>query len=265
MKLRIISDLHVDENTDHRLFNWKDRDILTLIAGDTAGEMDIAVSFVRKHFNNAIVIGGNHIVYEEKSKSIQQIHREYREQFPLDSSITYLENDYKIIDDIVFIGATLWTDYAYKWAVEDNIKDAINLMDFHKSCCYESANGKVVLLQPEHCLQMFRESLAFIKKTHDHFAQSGKKMVLITHHGVSPQALAPRYKNDDLNASFISDLESYITTHLPQLNLIVHGHIHHRCKYEIGHIRVECNPCGYIDLHEGWRKHSRNKDLIVEI
>ncbi|GHS85124.1 hypothetical protein FACS1894103_6400 [Campylobacterota bacterium] len=93
----------------------------------------------------------------------------------------------------------------------------------------------------------------------------GKKMVLITHHGVSPQALDPRFKNDDLNASFISDLESYITTHLPQLNLIVHGHIHHRCSYKIGHIRVECNPCGYIDLREGWHKHSWNKDLKVEI
>jgi hypothetical protein len=39
---------------------------------------------------------------------------------------------------------------------------------------------------------------------------SGKKIVLITHHAPSPQAISKRYISDGLNASYVSDLKGFI-------------------------------------------------------
>jgi len=97
----------------------------------------------KKHFNNAIFVGGNHIVYNHDYKPIHELHREYRTEFPLASSVSYLENDYKEIDDVVFIGATLWTDYNYRGSTMENMKyAAVGMNDFNYGCFEE--NGESV-------------------------------------------------------------------------------------------------------------------------
>ena len=264
MKLRIISDLHIDINKNHlEFFSWADKDILTLIAGDIAGDLKIAAPFVREHFNNAILIGGNHIVYNNERKSIQRLHMDYRAEFPLATSISYLENDYKEIGDTVFIGATLWTDYAFRGTVKENMEHATSMNDFWWGN-FESS-GKNIPLHPQHCFNMFNESLIFIKTTYDKFDRIGKKIVLIVHHGISPTTIVKKYKNAIMNASFISDLEDYITQNLPNVALIIHGHVHDRFQYKIGNIPVICNPCGYIERGEDKNIPAWDKDFFVEI
>jgi Icc-related predicted phosphoesterase len=262
MKLRIISDLHVDINRSYD-FKWTDRDILTLIAGDISGSLAEMKGFLHKHFSNVLFLGGNHMVYNDEHKPLQQLIREYKAEFPIDAPISFLENAYKIIDDVVFIGANLWTDYKYLWAPVENMSHAaIGMNDFRRGL-YETPEG-VQPLEPKHCLAMFNESLAFIKTTYDKFADSGKKIVLIVHHGVSPKSIGIDYQNSPLNASFISDLEEYIVRELPKLSLIIHGHIHGRFQYSIGKIPIICNPCGYVDYGENKSRPAWNKDLIVD-
>lgn len=264
MKFRVLSDLHIDVNRYHTdLFNWKNKDILTVIAGDVSGSIQLTAPFLRKRFKNVIFIGGNHIVYNDDYKPLQQLHQDYRTEFPLASTISYLENEKKEIDDVVFIGATLWTDYTYYNSRAENMMYAAIAMNDFRFGRFEE-NGADVQLQPQHCLDMFNESLSFIKTTYDKFVGTGKKIVLVVHHGVSPKAITGRYiQNTKINAAYTSDLEDYITRELPCLALIVHGHVHTRVQYQIGSIPVVCNPCGYIDYDEeapAWRKN-----LIVEI
>ena len=266
MKLRIISDLHIDVNKDYMpTFIWTDKDILTVIAGDTAGSLEATALFIRAHFNNAILVGGNHIVYNYEHKTIQQLHDDYRKEFPLGSTVSYLENNYKVIDNVVFIGATLWTDYQYKLEISENMWYAASGLNDFRWGNFAEADGKVVPLQPRHCRDMFNESLAFIKTVYDQFADTGKKIVLVVHHAVSPKAINKQYKHSLLNASFVSDLEVYIKTDLPKLSLIVHGHVHSRHRYKIKNIPVVCNPYGYINYGEHAKEPSWNKDLIIEI
>lgn len=266
MKIRVISDLHIDVNKKYiSHFEWADKDILTIIAGDTAGSLEVTAPFIRKWFNNAILIGGNHIVYNKERKSIQQLYMDYKTEFPLTETISFLENDYKVIDDAVFIGATLWTDYAYNGNIEDNIDEALHRMNDFQWGIFKDANGKNISLRPKHLLGMFRESLAFIKESYDQFAGSGKKIILAVHHGVSPKAIKKEYRYSSLSAAYISDLESYIINNMPELSLIVHGHIHKRVQYKIGNIPVICNPCGYIDYSENENIPAWDKNLIVEV
>ena len=266
MKLRIISDLHLDVNEKYRaLFDWADKDILTVIAGDIAGSLEKTAPFLKTHFNKAVFVGGNHIVYNHDHRPIQQLHMDYRAEFPLNSSISYLENACKEIEDVVFIGATLWTDYSYRRKREVNMDYArVYLNDFAWGN-FREADGAETPLRPQHCLGMFKESLDFIKTAYDTFDGAGKKIVLTVHHGVSPQAIGKEYQNSNLNASFISDLEGYIVRNLPNLALIVHGHVHNRFRYKIGAVPVICNPCGYIKYAENSNTPAWDKDLVVEI
>ena len=265
MKIRVMSDLHVDVNKKYsrKRFYWNDRDILTIIAGDIAGSLEVAAPFLRKHFNNALFIGGNHILYNRDNKSIQQLHRDYSAEFPLDSAVSYLENDYKEVDGVVFIGATLWTDYTYGGNREENMLSAANGMNDFAYGLFEE--GGDVPLRARHCLDMFEESLSFIKAVYDKFCNSEKKIVLIVHHGISPRALPENYRNPEYDAAYTSDLEDYLIQNLPNLALVVHGHIHRRFQYNIGPIPVVCNPCGYVIDCEDRRRPIWNKDLIIEI
>ena len=112
---------------------------------------------------------------------------------------------------------------------------------------------------------MFKESLSFIKTSYDKFDGTGKKIVLVVHHAVSPQAISRQYQNSKLNAAFASELEDYILQNLPTLSLIIHGHVHHRAQYQIGTIPVICNPCGYIPDGENSVSPIWDKDLVIEI
>ena len=266
MKLRILSDLHVDVNRKYsrKRFLWVDKDILTIIAGDIAGSLEVTARFLRMHFNNVVFVGGNHILYNDDYKPIQQLHRDYRAEFPLDSAISYLENDCKMVDDVVFIGATLWTDYTYGGNQSENMLLAATSMNDFAFGRFEE-EGETVPLRAEHCLEMFEESLNFIKTTYDKFNNTEKKIVLIVHHGISPKALTEKYRNSRYNAVYVSDLENYVTQNMSNLALVVHGHIHSRLKYRIGDIPVICNPCGYVIDQEDRKTPIWVRDLIIDV
>ncbi|MDR1952825.1 MAG: metallophosphoesterase [Elusimicrobiota bacterium] len=273
MKFRVLSDLHIDVNSKYKI-SWDDKDILTIIAGDVAGSLSDTKKFLRDKFNNVIFIAGNHLVYNDENMPIQILYQDLKDEFPIDSKIAFLQDDYKIIDDTVFIGATLWTDYAYnpgilpkdvsvKKIIQVNMEVASECMNDYRWGLYLDEKRKIVPLTPKHCAGFFAKSLKFIKKTYDKFAGGAKKIVLIVHHGVSPKVLGLGYTCDEIAAFYISDLEDFISAQLPDLSLIIHGHIHISCAYKIGKIPVLCNARGYENM--GKKNTNFNKDLILEI
>ena len=73
--------------------------------------------------------------------------------------------------------------------------------------------------------------------------------VVLTHHAPSYQSLHPRYAGDsELNAAYMSNLESLIDEILPQVWF--HGHVHTSFDYMVGDTRVLCNPRGYHRYEE---------------
>ena len=65
--------------------------------------------------------------------------------------------------------------------------------------------------------------------------------VVVTHHGVHPQSVHPKYAGDALSAAYVSDLGEL----LQRADLWVHGHVHDSFDYRVGRTRVVANPRGY--------------------
>ena len=258
MKIRILSDIHNDVNYKYP-FKLADMDKFTIVAGDISGSVNDTIKWVNDNMRNGIIIGGNHSGYSDDNVSLQLIHKELSDYYKLEDNVSYLENNYKIIDDIVFIGATLWTDF--KLYGEDfqiwDMQNAIKYMNDYRYNHYED-NG-MRLLRPEDTLNMFNESFKFIKETVEKFKD--KKVVVITHHAPSIKSIHAKYLNGFANACYASNLEQFIMDN-PNIKLWIHGHVHNNFDYMIGDCRVVCNPRGYEMYKENFEF---NPDFEVEV
>ena len=55
-----------------------------------------------------------------KLRIISDLHVDVNHCIPLDEPISYLNDSYKIVDDVVFVGGTLWTDFLLGYKVNYN-------------------------------------------------------------------------------------------------------------------------------------------------
>lgn len=259
MKIRIMSDIHNDVNHKYP-FRLADVDKFTIVAGDISGSRYDTINWVNDNMKNGIIIGGNHSGYSDDNVSLQHIHKELSNYYKLEDNVSYLENNYKIIDDIVFIGATLWTDfklYGESFQLWD-MQNAVKYINDYRYNHYED-NSKLRLLRPEDTLNMFNESFKFIKDTVKQFKD--KKVVIITHHAPSIKSIHAKYLNGFSNACYASNLEGFIMDN-PNIKLWIHGHVHNNFDYIIGDTRIVCNPRGYEMYLENLEF---NPDFEVEI
>ena len=270
MRIRILSDLHLDVNAGLPL-RLKDKDTFTILCGDISAYFTKTSKWLRQNIRNGVFVAGNHIVYNEYDHSLQYFCKQYERHYPLTSSLSFLNYSYKIVEDKVFVGGTLWTDYCLygldkkdisKWFALRGMNDfRYGRVNFDADVEHEN-KPQNTKLAPEDCEEMFRRTVACIDDVCHRFAD--KKIVVITHHAPSEQSISVIYKNDLLNPAFASNLEEFILNH-SNIKLWCHGHIHTASDYKIGNCRVICNPRGYAKYYENALHTGFNKDLIVEI
>lgn len=255
MKIRIISDLHLDVNADYPL-KLADNKTKTVVCGDVAGNFETASAWLDNNVKNGVMVAGNHIVYNHSPHSIQYLTTQYEKCFPLTAPFSFLHNSFKIIDDVVFVGGTLWTDYNLfgqeqqgisMWAAKRALND-FRYGQYNAKGFYEKETEEDIQpLQPEHCVKMFAATLKKIDEVCQQFAD--KKIVVVTHHAPSIESMPPHYQNSTLAPSYISNLDDFILSR-QNIKLWCHGHIHAPADYQIGQCRVVCNPRGYVSQNE---------------
>jgi hypothetical protein len=267
MKIKLVSDLHL-EFSDCYINNDEGADVLILggdicIAQDlhdhpepanTADQAAIANGtglgrrqltaqrfrdFFKRcsfQFPHVIYIMGNHEFYNGKFYAGIEYMREECAKYP---NVYMLEQDTKIIDDVVFVGGTLWTnmnkrDPLTMHAIEGMMNDFRIIRNDARN--YATMSALDVAIRHD-------KTLAYIEHiVHEH---KNKKCVVVGHHTPSFQSCHPTYANDQLmNGGYHSDLSEFILDH-PQIVLWTHGHTHHPFDYLIGETRVVCNPRGY--------------------
>lgn len=270
MKIRIISDLHLDYNANHKL-DLQDKEVFTIICGDISAYFDKTSKWINKNLKKGVFVEGNHIFYNESKHSLQHFLHKLSTHYPLTNDVTFLNNNYKIIDDIVFVGGILWTDYKLfgsgskdmsKWFATKCLNDfRYGKVNFGNDIANEKPNygSKIDKLTPDHCEKMFDETFAYINKVCKQFKD--KKIVVVTHHAPSIQSLPDIYKNNESSPCYASNLEEFILDN-PNIRLWCHRHTHSPSDYTIGETRIICNPRGYVRYGEN--KHF-NENLIVEI
>lgn len=284
MKIKLVSDLHL-EFSDINITNDDKCDVLILggdimvaqdlhdhIAADFSPYSNGALAdlgrkiqrvarfrdFLKRcsfQFPHVIYVMGNHEFYHGKFFASIDHMREECAKFP---NIYLLEQDTKVIDDVTFIGATLWTDMnkgdpLTMHAIEGMMNDFRIIRNDKREFARMSARD--VVDRHARTLQYFRSVLA---EQHD------RKFVVVGHHSPSFQSSHEMYKNEYLmNGGYHSDLSEFIMDH-PQIKLWTHGHTHHPFDYRIGETRIVCNPRGYES--DGYSENSGwNPNTVIEV
>jgi predicted phosphodiesterase len=260
MKIAIGSDIHLEFGT-LPLIDAPEADVLVL-AGD------ILVAFELTYLNNiskspvagldrakcyfdfitkccrlykhVIFLMGNHEHYHGEFNSTARI---IKETFDHIKNFYLLENSVIKIDDVVFIGATLWTnmngeDDKTIEKVHKNLNDYVNIL-------FEDELG-IRDFEPEDTIEEHRKSLTFLKRAVcEHLAY---KVIVITHHAPSKLSKHPKMRPSNLlNGAYMSDLDNFIEIH-SQIKYWIHGHTHKKQNYIIGETNIVCNPRGYLGI-----------------
>ncbi len=241
MKIQYLSDLHLEFNrhiNDYQIAEC-DADVIVL-AGDIGLSTPKYFKWVLTQTRGTptIVVLGNH---EHYNGEYHATINDWRNAFK-GSHVHILENESVDIDGVMFLGATLWTDYLFcgiqgepimKYVAESSMND-------HRCISIETGSQKK-RFYPDDAQAMHRQSLAFFEEA---IARSdAKKTVVVTHHAPSRHSVAPIYKGDNLNAAFASHLDKWILKHKPAA--WIHGHMHSSFDYLVGDTQVVCNPRGY--------------------
>ena len=194
------------------------------------------LSRVSFQFPHVVYVAGNHEFYHGRWGASLDHLREACSAYP---NIYFLENDVKVINEVSFIGATLWTDMNKGDPLTLHaISDMMN--DFRIIRNDEHGYTK---LRPAHAMYRHQQTLAYLKAVLPDMKD--KKVVFVGHHGPSAMSTHPKYAGDYLmNGGYRSELSEMILDN-PQIVLWTHGHMHDPFDYNIGTTRVVCNPRGY--------------------
>ena len=298
MKIAVCSDLHL-EFGPLEIKNPGDVDVL-ILSGDILVAKDLLsldyafvpgmakveamstrfhdfMQGVCKEFKDVVYVAGNHEHYHGDFATTIKILKDNLDYLP---NLHILDKETFELDDVVFIGSTLWTDmnggdpatlYHISSCMNDfRIVDNSNEMVSYKAYSPdpEDSDKDIVTFKerpsrfsPEHAMDEHKKCLAYIAAVYENTAP-WKTVVVVGHHTPSHKSCHPRYAHDDLmNGGYHSDLEEFMKQR-PAVKLWTHGHTQERFDYMVGDCRVVCNPRGY----DGYEEIADNFTLkVVEV
>jgi Icc-related predicted phosphoesterase len=251
MRIKIMSDLHLefsDGEFDLPITEDESNTVL-VVAGDigVAKRGSTYVPFLEEmcgRFRDVICIAGNHEFYHT---SLLRAHHQIKRSIANDlgsipENLHYNDQHVVVIDDVVFICATLWTDMDNCNPVCMN-KAQSEMNDYKIIRNGPSAGSPYAWkLRPIHTVGVHNRDKFFIKEMlRQH---QGKKCVVVTHHAPSYQSIAPAYVGANSGAYTSEFYHPYEDIDFMPL-VHVHGHVHDSFDYELGATRIICNPRGY--------------------
>ena len=281
MKLALASDLHLEFG--HIELENPGVDVLILsgdicVASKFGPDYDRFFNDVSKAFKHVVYIVGNHEHYNgDFNKTIDTL----RMVLARYENVHLLDKETFVLDDVTFIGGTLWTDMnkqdvttlvtmpsvmndfrcvinssrkvshkvpIYKKDVEGNFvyqnKDnmSVTVIDHYEH------REQVAKFSPEDSVEDHKKMVEYIRSVTE--GKFDQKFVVVGHHAPSKLSTHPKYAREVImNGAYSSDLSEFILDH-PQIKLWTHGHTHEEFDYMLGETRIVCNPRGYINVEK---------------
>jgi predicted phosphohydrolase len=248
MRIHLLSDLHSEFGPFDAPAAPAD---VVILAGDTGVGLK-GLSWAQEHFcgRTVIYIAGNHEYY---GKAIPR-HTEKLRDAAKTLGIYFLENESVVLDDVAYLGCTLWTDFALHGNVWLAASEAERLMTDYRRIRLSPGYGK---LRANDTARLHRRSLEWLREEIPRHA--GKKIVAVTHHAPSLRSVPDRFRNDPVSAAYASSLDDFVAS--SGVHTWVHGHVHDSADYMVGSTRVLCNPRGYpSEINESFQA-----GLVVEV
>jgi len=284
MKIALASDVHLEFG--HLELNNVDNADVLVLSGDICVASKFGPNYDRffqdasRLFKNVVYIMGNHEHYDGDFAKSESILRAALERY---SNVHFLEKEIVKIDDVTFIGGTLWTDMNKEdpltmFHVQRRMNDfrivrnsnrmvtrTVPIYEENPLYTEDGKNGgrynkneagfyieigkkkkqEPSTFCPEDVVPEHKAMVDYIRTVIE--GKFDEKFVVVGHHAPSKQSTHPRYQHDTLmNGAYSSSLDEFILDH-PQIKLWTHGHTHEDFDYMIGTTRVFCNPRGYIN------------------
>lgn len=253
MRLQLCSDLHGEfmQSVDlQRCFvrelakGNRPKDTILVVAGDISTGIGIVpwLEAMCGTYHHVVAVFGNHDFY--RSNICEFPNRVAEATIGL-TNLTILDNSFDVVDDVMFMGGTLWSDC---WGCAHLYASVSDYM------AIEGANGSPIRTQDT--LMLHDETVGFLYRAMRKMPQM--KRVVVTHHMPSYRMVAPGFANSELNPFFASHLDSMIELGKP--DIWVCGHTHTSARTRIGSTELYCNPYGYNGDNKSF-----DYSLVVEI
>ena len=281
MKLALASDLHLEFG--HIELENPGVDVLILsgdicVASKFGPDYDRFFNDVSKAFKHVVYIVGNHEHYNgDFNKTIDTL----RMVLARYENVHLLDKETFVLDDVTFIGGTLWTDMNkedvttlitmpsvmndFRCVTNSNRKVSHKVPIYKKDAegnfVYKNMDNmsvtvidhyehreQVAKFSPEDSVEDHKKMVEYIRSVTE--GKFDQKFVVVGHHAPSKLSTHPKYAREVImNGAYSSDLSEFILDH-PQIKLWTHGHTHEEFDYMLGETRIVCNPRGYINYEK---------------
>lgn len=236
----------------------KETDVV-ILAGDI-GKGVHGIKWAKRSFPDVpiIYIAGNHEYYGGDIDDVKKM-----QGMSKLLGIHFLNNNSVVINGVRFLGCTLWSNIE-QWSMA-KVKKAVSMMNDYQyieakywwqnndnrtqAAKYLNVSGQSLLgkdkFHPVISYLLHNESVSWLSE------QLRKpfigKTVVVTHHAPSFKSTVRETseKRIALQASYASNMETFISQFSQVIDLWVHGHIHQAVNYQVHGVPVRSNPRGY--------------------
>lgn len=272
MKIRCYSDLHLDHYGKNELLWYPpelpdDKDTILILAGDTwigtrwieyAGESWIGK--VAPRFKYVIKVLGNHCFWPLGNSQLtiktgaDKCNALLHDRGHL--NVIVLDKQTHMIDDVLFVGATLWTDMDKHNPF--TMYNMTSCMQYDGKIAYQTGpNSHFSRFTSEKWCSTHNEDRIYI----DRVAKENrdKKIVVITHHLPLTVLTDPIYDGHNSNGYYSSDLSNLILDN-DNIKYWFFGHSHCRCVIKLD----EMPHCTFVNRAVGYASEPCSRNELVK-
>lgn len=248
MKLRVMSDLHLNFSAFDVPSGPDDTETVLILAGDVC-EVGLGKQRYREFFEDVcsrfklvLYVFGNHEYYDT---SYLRASAQFMRECGHLENLKVLDRDTVELGNVRFIGCTLWTDMDKMHP--HTMNDAKSFMnDYNLIRMGTHAAPYKRRLTPLDTVKDHKVMREWVMNEVVQARLDGKVPVVVTHHHPSFMSVTEKFRNNSLNGCYCSEMFEEVYENGPDFWFC--GHMHDYVDYMINKTRVVCNPRGYVQV-----------------